>query len=734
MLLLLMLVACTEDAAEVDDLVRGEEYVQVRMQVPGMKAAATRAEDGEITSVTALVFQNGNLNKVVSATDLTATNFKIPRPKSGDIIHFLANVPSDVTIPQSGTQEEVLCALTTSDDENLSYWGTATYTSGDVVDNVTLYRNMAKVEIAAGDECTFPEDQLFIAGLVNANQAGALVPYNGSFNFDLTTNDYFTLPADVETETDAEERPLVTSLYVFEHENPETEEGLYVICKIGKYYYKVALIDDTTGQPYDLVRNHRYVIYVNDLEEGARTYELALEADPVNFEVVEMKDVTLTLTPKITTLTYGETSEEQVTITVSGINNAVESLTLTAPGFSVLTDYATLQDGKYILDDGISQIDFTLTLTDPLQAGTISVTGAGEYVNSINTATTTISLAQREEVNGEIVMWQGAVAMHNNTDDGTTHAGKVLIPYSFFFDADGTQKILADSKISLEYDKNETGYIQTYLFKDEEPSIWDISDGTELTLTQELLTKIKNNHKEVWGVDAAFVFEGGNGAVLKKVTLIPAKESIVAIADKSQLYYDSNDAQVVTVDVTIPTGVSAITIGGAENFAIVKTAGDGTLNGTTYTMGSGRTATFTFTLNQQDVTTQQTITFSGENVNAASVTITMVTIGEEPGGEEPGGGTEIVLWNTETVMNWNDVNFTDERIGQNVGGKLKIDIVAKSGAQVQLYYPSYQSISGFTEGENRTFEFLIESATNNDIRINGHSFTLKKVYIVPASQ
>ena len=48
MLLLLMLVACTEDAAEVDDLVRGEEYVQVRMQVPGMKAAATRADDGVI--------------------------------------------------------------------------------------------------------------------------------------------------------------------------------------------------------------------------------------------------------------------------------------------------------------------------------------------------------------------------------------------------------------------------------------------------------------------------------------------------------------------------------------------------------------------------------------------------------------------------------------------------------------------------------------------------------------
>ncbi len=630
LLMLLMLVACTEETAEVDNLVRGEEYVTVRMQVPGMKAAATRADEAEdnLTSVVVLVFRNDALvsktevttaSSTLTTTTSTTGTFNIPRPQSGDIIHFLGNLPESVknSLPATGgTQEDVLRGLITDDDENLSYWGKATYNGDDIT--VTLYRNMAKIEIAAGDECTFPEDQLFIVGLVNANQVGALVPYNGSFNFDLTTNDYFTLPADVETETETDRtvQPLVTSLYVFEHENPETADGLYVICKIGgKYYYKVALIDDTTDQPYDIIRNHRYVIYVNDLKEGVRTYELALKADPVNFEVVEMKDVTLTLTPKANTLYYNSTSEEAVTVTVGDIDSAVETLTFTAPGFTILSDYATDEgNGVFRITDRTKDaINFTLTLTDPNQtnAGTVSVTAAGKYVNSSNTSTT-IQLSERAANSDETIMWQGAVEMHNNTADGTTHAGKVLIPYSFFFDANGTQKIPVNSKISLEYDKNETGYIQTYLFKDGEPSIWDISNGTELTLTQDLLTKIKDNHKVVWGVDAAFVFEGGGGAVLNKVTLIPAKESIKAnITNGETLYYDSDDAQVVTVNVTIPDGVETLNIS-AEDF-IFGEEDDGAY---TYAVNSQTSATLSFKLKSGLSARTSAITFSDASGNA----------------------------------------------------------------------------------------------------------------------
>ena len=60
LLLMILIASCTEDAAEVDDLVRGEEYVTVRMQVPGMKNATTRADEAEdnITSVWALTYRD----------------------------------------------------------------------------------------------------------------------------------------------------------------------------------------------------------------------------------------------------------------------------------------------------------------------------------------------------------------------------------------------------------------------------------------------------------------------------------------------------------------------------------------------------------------------------------------------------------------------------------------------------------------------------------------------------
>lgn len=684
---MILIASCTEDTAEVDDLVRGEEYVTVRMQVPGMKTAATRADEAEdnLTSVWALVFRDG---KLVSKTEVstlipstsTIGTFNLSRPKVDDVIHFLGNVPSDVTLPDVGDDESALCDLETGDPENLpywenlSYWGKATYTGTDI--DVTLYRNLAKIEIVAGDECTFPEDQLFIAGLKNANTKGKLVPYddeNEVFNFDLSDEnyggnyDYCTVPA---KPNPLEETSLLDDngagfknwLYVFEHENPETADGLYVICKIGgKYYYKVALIDDTTGQPYDIIRNHRYVIYVNDLEEGVSTYELALKADPVNFEVVEMKDVTLTLTPKASTLYYNSTSEGAVTVTVGGIDSAVETLTFTAPGFTILSDYATDEgNGVFrITDRTMEAINFTLTLTDPNQtnAGTVSVTAAGKYVNggSSDAAETTITLTERLASSGETIMWQGAVEMHNNTADGTTHAGKVLIPYSFFFDGDDTQKIPVNSKISLEYDKNETGYIQTYLFKDGEPSIWDISNGTELTLTQELLTKIKDNHKEVWDIDAAFVFEGGGGAVLKKVTLIPAKESIYAEADKSQLYYDSNDAQVVTVNVTVPDGVETLNIS-AEDFSFGEDS-DGEY---TYAVNSQTSATLSFTLKSGLSARTSTITFSDASGNAtqASVNVNLIVT---PTVTFTNTGNVTLYWN-----NGSPTNFQVQMTGNNV--------------------------------------------------------------------
>ena len=748
LLMMILIASCTEDTAEVDDLVRGEEYVTVRMQVPGMKNATTRADEAEdnLTSVWALVFRDG---KLVSKTEVTTSTlipststtgtFNLSRPKVEDVIHFLGNVPNGVTLPDVGDDESALCNLETGDRENLSYWGKATYNGGDIT--VNLYRHLAKIEIAPDpNECTFPEDELFIAGLVNANTKGKLVPYddeNGAFNFDLSDEnyggnyDYCTVPAEPNP---LDKTPLLDNngagfknwLYVFEHENPETADGLYVICKIGKCYYKVALKSDGDGvKPYNIIRNHKYTILVNDLDEvvynipdsitGEKEienykYQQALKSDPINLKVKEMKDVTLTITPSATSLNYDDnvTSAEQVTVTVGGLQNVVETLTFTAPGYTILSDYAeSAGEGVFtITDTSKTEIDFTFTLTDQSQAGEISVTGEGDLVSSINTDETSIQWNKRQEVNGEIVMWEGSVKMHV-PDGDSKHAAKIPIPYSFFFDAEGNATVLAGSKVHVDY--SGTGWFVAYTTKGEWQAIWNImDDGADLVLTEELLTTLKENRNTVWNVDAAFLLQGG-GPTMTKVTLIPAKERIEAnITNGATLYYDSNDAQVVTVNVTVPDGVETLTIGGAENFAIVKTAGDGTLNGTgtTYTMGSERTATFTFTLlNAQNVTSQQTITFSdpSETVNAASVAISMA---QTPKVTFTNTGTQtITLGNPlSVVMNVPEgKTLSDFRIEVTSESDLTDFVVTQNSTSLTLDKGVYNTTSGVSDEQTFTF-------------------------------
>ena len=201
MMLLLMVVACTKENVEVVNPLRQDDYVSVRMQVPGMQSVVTRATaEDNITSVVALIFRDGNLvyNSAVSdlvTTSSTTGTFSIPKPKKDDVIHFLANVPNDVDL--SGIKiESDLSSLTTGDRENLSYWGKAVYDGTSESLTIPFYRHLAMITIAPdSEEGTYPQEELFIAGLLNANQTGALIPNEkGDFNFDCSENDYYTLP------------------------------------------------------------------------------------------------------------------------------------------------------------------------------------------------------------------------------------------------------------------------------------------------------------------------------------------------------------------------------------------------------------------------------------------------------------------------------------------------------------------------------------------------------------
>lgn len=412
LLMMILIASCTEDAAEVDDLVRQEEYVSVRINVPGMKAANTRATaDDNITSIVALVFREDKLiskTEVTNLTTITSTTgtFNLPRPKSGDVIHFLANVPSDVTLSANmgGSQTEVLCGLETRVRE-LSYWGKHEYIGDNI--NVILYRNMAMIAIEPDpdDECTFPEDELFIAGFINANQCGKLVPYDEEtgyneetglyeatgFNFNLNTNDDHTLPTEPDplAETDSLTNygnGYDSSYYVFEHDNPKTEDGLYVICKIGKYFYKVALTSDGVN-PYKIIRNHKYTIYVHDLddEEGARYYKDVLDAPPINLKVIETTDLLFTYTENPTVyLNGGKNATLPVQITVPQDASLTE-FNITTTNFTVTSSNGgTLTETQSGYSYAGGSTTFTFTPKSGLAADTypITLSGSGNYLHA----------------------------------------------------------------------------------------------------------------------------------------------------------------------------------------------------------------------------------------------------------------------------------------------------------------------------------------------------------------
>lgn len=408
LLLLLILVACTADDAIKENLSHQDEYVTVRMHIPGMKAVATRAaETDNITSIVALVFRNDQLQSVTEYSTANSAlhpispisgTITIEKPANGDVIHFLANLPADYSNEKKyiaylneqigKSQTDVLCNLSSRDYDKLSYWGMATRNMNNAVMDVMLYRNKAMIEIKPGADCTFRQDELFIAGLDNPNNVGLLVPYNGGFNFDLDNNDYLTLPQNPDPLDNTDEltnygNGYDNAYYVFEHANPNNENGLYVICKIGDDYYKVALYDEK-GQPYPIIRNHKYTILVNDLDAGCETYSDALLADPIKPTVIETKDVTFTYTDNATVyLNGGASSTLPVEVTIPAGTSLTQFSIVTNKNFDVTASGGTLTptDNGYTYAGGSTTFTFI-----PKNAGdyTIQISGSGNNLNDFS--------------------------------------------------------------------------------------------------------------------------------------------------------------------------------------------------------------------------------------------------------------------------------------------------------------------------------------------------------------
>lgn len=657
MLLMLFIVACTEETAEVDNLMRQEQYVTVRMNIPGMTATATRAADGVIESITALAFDDADkLLEIETITTVTNTNtnngfngtFNLTVPNGTTTIHFLANLPENYDL--SGVKDVVdLTTLTTTDYNNLVYWGMATYNGSTNTLSTTFYRNMAKISIKPSVEDVefnqFTQEKLIIMGLDNPNTSGTLIPYNNGFHNTGVAPTYITLPNGVTTLDKTPEgndgAGYGYSLYVFEHANSNyMDKGLFVFCKIGDAYYSVALTRDGVN-PYEIKRNHEYIIYVSDVDDyqtndyRAESYDALFDLEgktvkkPINLEVKEVESVTFNASAQSIDV------DGNLTVTVDvPQDGTVTALIISAPGF-------TIKQGETILGNDGSYTGSDLTITG------------------------------------------------NNTT-------YTFVPNTF-------------------------GYGKEITFT---------ASGTNLQETEQTISVNVTAAINAW------------------------------IENNSTLYYDQ-DNQTVTVNVTMPKGLSAISIGGADNFTVTPPA-QGTFNNNVYTRTDAtttQTVQFVFTLDKSKYTSQQgntsaTFTFSDASGDATQDAVSINLV------KTPVQGEEIVIWEWEsdgdniTVSGWSyyPCEFSADDLQDFIEGRtMVVEVVYKEnsgdgvfgiysigeGEYMNRPIPSFKDKYGETieSSDNMKITFVLDDSDIDcikpgGVKFFGNAYTVTRIYLV----
>lgn len=748
MLLMLFIVACTEETAEVDNLMRQEQYVTVRMNIPGMTATATRADaDGDIKNITALAFDDADkLLEIETITTVTNTNsnggfngtFNLTVPNGTTTIHFLANLPLNYSNEQTyvdflkakkgQSQVDVMTSLTTGDYQNLCYWGMATTYDGNTDPlSVTLYRNMAKITLSPSIidpefNDAFDETNLYIAGLDNPNLSGKLVPYNNGFysHYQGVAPDYTTIPDGVQIfdhtfeVTEEGVYGYGRSLYVFEHENSNyIDKGLFVICRIGDAFYKVALTSDGVN-PYQIIRNHEYIIYVSDVDDyqtdeyRSTYYYDTFNKTPINLEVKEVESVTFNASAQSIDVDGNLT----VTMTVPE-EGTVTALTISAPGFTIKRGETPLGADSYTGSGlnivGNSTVTYTFVPNTFGKGKEITFTASGTNlqetpkniyvdVNAAISASPTVNNPtlyydqDGQTVTVNVTMPKGlsainiggaenftvsqdgkAVPIDNDVYTYTRNDATTTQEVQFLFTLDKSKytsqqgntsatftfsdastavdkatsaspvyvSLIPTPEVRFQYTDNVTLYLNnndTYTITMNVPN-----DGTLTALNieaegfvikqgnTELGTDSYSNNALSYSntqitytfvptsIGAKTISINGSGTNTKVTSveniIVTVKAAITATATDANpvLYYNGTDAQTVTINVTIPEGVTALSIGDADNFTISTTA-DGTLNSTTtYTVGNDRVVSFVFTLNTTTVPQEddiRNITFS----------------------------------------------------------------------------------------------------------------------------
>ena len=278
-------------------------------------------------------------------------------PSSTRRLHFLANVNMDNFSDQDniGRHENEVIAPLVSSSGNLVYWGRETFTDVPNLENRTiiLYRNQALVDY------DIQNAELEVTGWAICNQYayGTVAPFNSSatelgngngFLFNLNEYDFVTtLPEaynikqsddqDVGEASQSPEPDTEDPRYLFETPNPEDDQ-VYVIMKIKKgdgpeLYYKIMLVDEDK-EPYPIIRNHKYLIEIRDVNTayGVGSFEEAKDATPANNPWITVDDVVPEVSSGNTTLRiegettvlYQEAGEKTIEFYYNGNHDDVE--------------------------------------------------------------------------------------------------------------------------------------------------------------------------------------------------------------------------------------------------------------------------------------------------------------------------------------------------------------------------------------------------------------------------
>lgn len=324
--LILAFTACNHDQLEVDNHLKEipEGYVAVsfQAQIPAMTEVQTRAVDPDgldIHNMKLFCFNSYGIFITVEYATLSNQNdqnntgqYDAIIPSETTYIHFVANQnigQYDLSHFAGKHEDEVLSAMEGASGMMI-YWArfVKNKTSEDDIKKqlqdlnnsggITLIRNQAKVSIK---DDNWDTTHFTITGFRTTNiyAYGTVAPFESGVENGFPTSfphDFVTLPKNTAKLSDIIDVNTAKADYIFEHENT-LEDPVSVIIKgrnsesSDELYYRVLLLDQRTGEPLKVLRNHHYSInIVGKLSYGQKTFQEALIAPATNNVWVAVDD------------------------------------------------------------------------------------------------------------------------------------------------------------------------------------------------------------------------------------------------------------------------------------------------------------------------------------------------------------------------------------------------------------------------------------------------------------